>query len=248
LHSRHPYESSELADKTLEFYSILRYPVLIDSSGLYLTFKEIVLVEPGEPGAPFGSEDFYDYVIVEVSRNNGKSWTPLVDGYDSRANPDWEAAYNSSVVEQNSTYKGTPDMFVQRTITLDTTSFIDAGDTLIIRFRLFSDPFAHGWGWAIDDLFIKSITSGSEKTIANPARIWPNPGNGLFTLELGSVPATTGTSIRIVDFSGRQIKNLQNLREQSLQIDITGRPDGIYYIIVESDGIVSSVKYLLINN
>ncbi len=163
LHTRHPYESSETEDKTFDYFAILRYPIIIDSSGLYLTFKEIVLVEPGESGAPFGSVDFFDYVVVEVSRNSGKTWTPLIDGYDSRANVIWETAYNSAIFEQNSTYKGTPDMFIQRTISLDTTSFLDAGDTLVIRFRLYSDPFANGWGWAIDDLFVKSITSGSEK-------------------------------------------------------------------------------------
>lgn len=248
LHTKHPYESSELEDKTFDYYAILRHPIIIDSSGLFLTFKEIVLVEPGEPGSAYGSEDFFDYVVVEVSKDGGKSWTPLVDGYDSRANVAWETAYNSAILEQNSIFIGNPQLFIQRTISLDTTSFLDAGDVLVLRFRLFSDPFAHGWGWAIDDLFIKSITSASEKVKVSTAKLWPNPGNGIFTLDLGSNPASIGTSLKISDFNGRLIKRIQNLKEQSVIIDISGRPDGIYYIILESGGIVSSVKYLLINN
>jgi hypothetical protein len=34
---------------------------------------------------------------------------------------------------------------------------IASGDILLIRFRLYSDPAAVGWGWAIDNL---SVTSG----------------------------------------------------------------------------------------
>ena len=32
---------------------------------------------------------------------------------------------------------------------------LEAGDTILVRFRLFSDPYANGWGWAIDNLRIQ---------------------------------------------------------------------------------------------
>ena len=71
---------------------------------MLINFNEIVLVEPGETGSVFGSADFYDYVIVEGSKNFGKTWFSLADGYDCRLVSSWETAYNSSIVGQNSTY------------------------------------------------------------------------------------------------------------------------------------------------
>jgi len=248
LHSKHPYESSELADKTINYYAILRQPISIDSSGIYMTFREIVLVEPGEAGAPFGSDDFFDFVVVEVSKNGGRSWRAIIDGYDSRADSYWETIYNNAIFDQNSTAVGKQEFYRQRYISVDTTTFIDAGDNLLIRFRLFSDPFAHGWGWAIDELFIKAITSSSEKTLATPAKIWPNPGNGLFTVDLGSHQANGITSIKISDFNGRIVRSIPDVRDATVQIDISHQPSGIYYIIINSGGSVSSVKYLLIKN
>lgn len=247
LHTRHPYESPELSDQSIEYYATLRHPIAIDSSGLFLTFKEIVLVEPGEPGFPFGTEDFFDYVVVEASSNGGKSWTPLTDGYDSRADVDWETAYNSAISGQNSTYTGKPEMFRQRIISLDTTSFLNAGDTIIIRFRLFSDPFANGWGWAIDDFFIKGISSSSETVLPPKARLWPNPGNGLFNLDLGPLYNLRNVNISVTDFRGRLITILSEVSEQMIGIDLTGYPDGAYFIVIESGGNRSVSRYLLIN-
>lgn len=248
LHTRHPYASPGVNGQSVEYYATLRHPVVIDSSGLFLSFREIVLVEPGEPGFDFGTADYYDYVVVEASRNGGKSWTPLADGYDSRADTEWLAAYNGSITGQNSTYTGKPDMFRQRTISLDTTSFLNAGDTIVIRFRLFSDPFANGWGWVIDDLFIKGISSSSEKILPPQARLWPNPGNGLFNLDLGPLYNQRKVSVSITDFQGRRIRNVSDVREQLIGFDISGYPDGIYFIVVESGGQRSAVRYLLISN
>ena len=53
---------------------MLRHPLKFNESGMLINFNEIVLVEPGEDGSVFGSDDFYDYVIVEGSKNFGKTW------------------------------------------------------------------------------------------------------------------------------------------------------------------------------
>jgi hypothetical protein len=248
LHTRHPYESPEVNGQSIDYYATLRHPVAVDSSGIFLSFREIVLVEPGEPGFDFGTGDFYDYVVIEASRDGGKSWTPLADGYDSRADTEWLAAYNGSITGQNSTYTGKPEMFRQRTISLDTNSFLNAGDTIVLRFRLFSDPFANGWGWVIDDLFIKGISSSAEKTLPPQARLWPNPGNGLFNLDLGPLYNQKKVSVSVTDFQGRRVISINDVGEQLIGIDISGYPDGVYFIVVESGGHRSAVRYLLISN
>ena len=54
------------------------------TSGMIISYNELVLVEPGETGSLFGSSGFYDYVILEASKDFGKTWFNLIDGYDSR--------------------------------------------------------------------------------------------------------------------------------------------------------------------
>ena len=154
LNSKHPYESPEDNSKSIEYTAILRHPLKFDESGMLFSFNEVVLVEPGEAGSVFGSSDFYDYVIVEGSKNFGKTWFNLIDGYDSRLFPSWETAYNSSIVGDNSTFVGTESMLQKHTFLYRPSDNISAGDTILVRFRLFSDPFANGWGWVIEDLKI----------------------------------------------------------------------------------------------
>ena len=115
---------------------------------------EVVLVEPGETGSVFGSSDFMIMLVVEGSKNFGKTWFPLAAGYDSRYLTAWETAYNSSIVGQNSTYIGDESLLAKHTLFPKVSSGISAGDTLMVRFRLFSDPYANGWGWVIEDLHI----------------------------------------------------------------------------------------------
>lgn len=246
LHTRHPYQSLEVPGGSIEYQAMLRYPIAIDRSGLLISFKEIVLVEPGEPSFPYGTEDFYDYVVVEASKDGGMNWFPLADGYDSRENAAWLTAYNSSITGMNSTYVGTPDLFVKRTITIDNSTIISEGDTLIIRFRLFSDPYANGWGWAIDDLFIKGLASTVNKDIISGIKLYPNPGDGRFTIDFASEPGNRGNSITITDYSGRIIERKSDIRERIYHADISSLPAGIYLIITDRhDGSRQTYRYLL---
>ena len=124
---------------------------------------KLFLLNREKTGSVFGSSDFYDYVIVEGSKNFGKTWFNLTDGYDSRFIPSWETAYNSSIVGQNSTFVGTESMLKKHTIFYRPSDNISAGDTLLLRFRLYSDPFANGWGWVIEDLKINPLIDAVEK-------------------------------------------------------------------------------------
>jgi len=55
------------------------------------------------------------------------------------------------------------------------------GDTVLIRFRLFSDPFAIGWGWAIDNLRIQDTQVAIEDFVDNQDfKIFPNPTTDQF--------------------------------------------------------------------
>ena len=63
----------------------------------------------------------------------------------------------------NSTSVGKESMLHKHTIFYKPSDNISAGDTLLLRFRLFSDPFANGWGWVIEDLKINPLVDAVEK-------------------------------------------------------------------------------------
>lgn len=155
IHSDHPYLDGTGTNSESNYTLELKIPIIVSEGEALMTFDEVVLIEPGDANSTFGSNDFYDYVIVEASKNGGVDWVPLLDGYDSRVQGSWLSTYNSAITDNNSTAAGTQAMYRQREINLLSNGEIIAGDEVLIRFRLFADEVAHGWGWAIDNLNIQ---------------------------------------------------------------------------------------------
>jgi len=248
LHTRHPYESPEDNDKSIEYTAMLRYPIKFNGSGMFIKFNEIVLVEPGETGSLFGSEDFYDYVILEVSKNFGNTWISLIDGYDSRYISSWETAYNSAIVGYDSKYTGNESLFVKRDMFYTPDDKISAGDTLLFRFRLYSDPFANGWGWSIEDLQINNLVDAVERVLEEPVKIYPNPGRGLIRMGAGIRNYGAGKPLpyKIFNSAGMCIINSRISEDSETLVDISGYPSGLYIIILYRDDGVKTIKYSLI--
>lgn len=248
LHTKHPYESPEENGKTLNYIAMLRNPLKLDESGILFEYSDIALIEPGETGAPFGSQDFYDYVVVEASKDFGKSWFSLFDGYDARFNSTWLKTYNSSIVDQNSTAKGKESMFVKQSEFIAPTASLKAGDTILIRFRLFSDPYAYGWGWAIQDIEIKRLIDGVGKASFEKLMIYPNPGRGIIRLSGGSEVNSGGNPVRfeIFNISGVPVSKGFTTGGNESVIDITGFPSGMYIITLYPDNGIRTFKYSLI--
>jgi hypothetical protein len=243
LHSLHPYESPEEENKSIEYSALLKYPIKVDETGIVLIFNEIVLVEPGESGSVYGSPDFYDYVVVEASKDFGVSWFAMTDGYDSRVNSLFLNAYNSSVTGNNSTYTGTQDMFTKHTIDIRTFDNFKSGDTLVIRFRLWSDPFAHGWGWAVDDLNIKSVAAGVNTVRYEQLKIYPNPGNGIIKADPGEKFYGRPLKYRVIDQAGKLVSEFSLTGAPGNTIDISVLPPGIYEIILHDGSKMSISRY-----
>ena len=249
LNSKHPYESPEDNDKTIEYTSILRHPLKFNESGLVISFNEVVLVEPGEDGSVFGSEGFYDYVIVEGSKNFGKSWFSLADGYDSRLLKTWETAYNNSIVGNNSTAVGKESMLNKHVVFYKPSDNLSAGDTVLLRFRLFSDPYANGWGWVIEDLKINPLINAVETVLSDKSVIaYPNPGQGLIRISSDRNGTMSGKPIRFTVYTASGYSILENYLPGETEniIDISDQPPGLYIIVFNVDGRIISVKYSLL--
>lgn len=246
LHTKHPYESPEDINSSINYTSILRHPLKYNESGMLITFNEVVMVEPGEEGSIYSESDFYDYVIIEASSNFGKTWFPVADGYDSRSVQSWETAYNSAVTGDNSTYTPNESMLVKRSIFYKPTDISAINDTLLFRFRLYSDPFANGWGWVIEDLKINPLIDAVEKVTGESLRIFPNPGNGLIRVNT-DMAYNTGKPLlyNVYNSVGIAISNGTLLRGAEDLIDITSQPSGLYFILIFSDEGIIRFKYSL---
>ena len=86
-------------------------------------------------------------MVVEGSKD-GAIWTALEDGYDARYSDKWLNAYNNDL-------SPSLDMFEAHAVELQNT--FSPSDTILIRFRLYSDPAVQGYGWLIDSIQVSSI-------------------------------------------------------------------------------------------
>jgi Secretion system C-terminal sorting domain len=248
LNSKHPYESPDDNNKSIEYTSILRYPLKFDESGMLVSYNEVVLVEPGEEGSVFGSPDFYDYVIVEGSKNFGKSWFALIDGYDSRLFPSWLTAYNSSIVGDNSTFVGTEALLQKHTFLYRPSANISAGDTLLLRFRLYSDPFANGWGWVVEDLKIDPLIDAVTDINNHIITVYPNPGKGLIKISADIAVVLNYKPLRysVFNTAGICLRNAVTSGSSETLADISSFPAGMYILVLYMDNGIKTIKYSLI--
>ena len=228
LHTEHPYESGVAGgyDNGYSVHAQLNIPIIITDYTPSIRFKEIVLVEPGEPGTSFGDWNFWDYVIVEASRD-GVYWRRLIDGYDSDADPAWRTAYNIGEF-------GSPDLIRDRQINFS--PHFNVGDTVKVRFRMFSDDLTVSWGWMVDDLYIQKdlpVVQGIEFTeLDKNISIYPNPTSGEFSIDFNDT-WEGDVDCKITDIFGRSIYSniLDNKSSNSShRIDIRDSNEGVYII------------------
>ena len=228
LHTEHPYESGVSAGYTdgYSVHAMLNIPIIVTDFTPSIRFNEIVIVEPGEPGSSFGDFNYWDYVIVEASKD-GQNWKALIDGYDSDADPAWRSAYNSNVF-------GSPDLLRDRQINFK--PHFNEGDTVKVRFRMFSDDLTVAWGWMVDDLYIQMetpVVQGIEFTkIDENISIFPNPSKGEFRIQFSDTWKGE-IDLEIIDIFGRPIyddKLNNNDGSSSHEVDISSSNDGLYLI------------------
>jgi len=247
LNSKHPYESPETDNDSIVSYAMLRNPVRFDPLGMIITYRDLALVEPGEEGSVFGSTDFYDYVVLQGSVDFGKTWFNLEDGYDCRFQNSWKTLYNNSVnTLGNSTAAGSESLLIGHTLLPVTGKHISAGDTLMIRFKLYSDPYAYGWGWIIEDLHIGPMIDYVEKTGSEQVVIYPNPGKGIIALRGDIIESSKPLKYNIFNTSGILIKSGYLKGEPESMIDISEQPSGIYLIHLYTPSGLYNYKYNLI--
>jgi hypothetical protein len=230
IHTRHPYEEGiNYSGDSIDYLYQLRTPIIVASNNASLKYEDIALVEKGEIGAVFPSDDFYDYVVVEGS-DDGVNWKTLSSGYDAQKNAKWLDAYN---LEKD----GDKSLFMEHTI--DILNTFQAGDTIFIRFKLHSDPLTAGWGWAIDNVFIQQKITAIERVEKNnlSCNIYPNPITGGTTNVNFSLDKKSKVSIKVLDIKGQVLWGndfgYKPKGSYNESINLSNLANGIYVMRIE---------------
>ncbi len=239
IHSLHDY-----AKKTTYTYT-LTTPIKVANENAFLEYDDIAIVEPGDPGKKFGDTEFWDYVVVEGSKD-GNTWIPIEDGYDSQYKAEWLAAYNSKTLP-------TPSMYAHHKVNL--LNKFKGKDVILIRFRLFSDDEAVGWGWAIDNLSIQpngivGVSNSNEvPTEYSLEQNFPNPFNPETTIKF-SLPLQSRVKLEIIDVLGRVVATLvdSNLDAGSYTYhwNASDFASGVYVYKITANNFSSSKKLMLV--
>ncbi len=240
LHSPHPYKSPNKNNANLNFSTLLKYPIILSDNSI-MRFDEVVLVEPGEVYSSFGDDDFWDYVVIEGSKDFGETWLPLVNGYDSRDYTSWKTSYDENIDNnQSSLTPGNPDLYITRQINLLENENFVSGDTILIRFRLYSDPYANGWGWTIDNLRIQTPVS-SPTFVLSPGNItvFPNPVNNILNISVQADETIENLTIDIFNVYGQKLESINQRNvygDFRLETDFSQFKSGMYLVVVKENG------------
>jgi photosystem II stability/assembly factor-like uncharacterized protein len=239
VNSPHPYVEST------DYYYNLLVPIKITWSPnlANIEYEDIALVEPGDDGSIFGDSNFWDYVAVEGSKD-GFNWIPFEDGYDCRYNSSWKSLFDSNT---NPTFSN----YVHHKV--DMTKKFNKGDVIFIRFHLYSDEAAVGWGWVIDKLDIQPNASAVEKenttpTVYSLSQNYPNPFNPETTIKF-TLPQRSKVKLEIFDALGRVVSTLVNsdLDAGSYRYNWNASKfaSGVYFYRLNANDFSSSKKLIL---
>jgi len=235
LNSCHPYVESATENEYYNHIAQLKYPIVLKEGGA-MSFYEVVLVEPGETGTKSTSPFFKDFVIVEGSKDHGKTWLPLTEGYDAQLQGNWLESYMESLNNGYTSNNINQDLYVKHNILVTENSNFNRGDTILVRFRLASNQFTTGWGWAIDNLDIQNETTDSPDILVQKSiNVYPNPCKNEVNIDLSSISDNSSIEIKIFDLWGKTVYNgifEKDFHYSRKSIDMSGLNSGIYLVTI----------------
>lgn len=193
----------------------------------------------------FDIEQNWDYLQVEYSTDGALSWQTLGTAND----PNW---YNSS-----STANGIPGAqwtgegedsnplggtnATVHDYSYDLGAFASESN-IVFRFRFRSDQSVTEEGVMIDDLVVTGILSTDTDVFDNDVSVYPNPSDGMFTVEWTS---TDKTSITAFNSLGQIVFEKNNIEDNSYSLNLSQRGTGLYILRINSGGKTSIRKIIV---
>jgi len=183
----------------------------------------------------FQLEKNYDQVTIEGSTNGGASWFPLCGRYETAP-----ASFGGTTPM----YDGLQELFIKEEI--DLTAY--AGQQLLVKFVLLTDPGATYDGFYFDDFLVRKLSGSAginEIKDENGVSIYPNPSGGQVTLKN---PGETIYTVKLYNELGQEVIKpfiLEgNTIEKKLELGDLG--SGIYFLELSGSG-QKTVKKLALN-
>ncbi len=212
--SDHPYQ-----DNTT-YTTVLKKPLIITESNKNFTYEDQAIVEPYTDNLT-DLNSFYDFVQIEASIDM-QNWT-LLDKYDSRRFDEWLVEYN----------KGTDALFSDNLFKSQTINLVEKGfsigQTIVIRFRLITDPAANSLGWAIKS--IEGSVASINEVISNTKlfSLYPTVSNGSFTIFGKNILGNS--TLKLFDVNGKKVStknlNFKNTDKHKISVNLNS---GVYFV------------------
>jgi hypothetical protein len=177
------------------------------------------------------TESGYDYVQIEISIDDGASWTPQCGKYTKSGSETHEDAVGEPL------YDGLQASWVNETISL--TDYLE--NEIKIRFKLVSDNSQRRDGFYFDDLKINTISSNLSINTQNPLpfKIYPNPAKDKIIIKSDLI----NYNLSIYNLIGKEVLKLQNQNRETL-LDISSLNQGLYLIELEANTAIHTFKLI----
>ncbi len=171
--------------------------------------------------AKWETESGYDYVQIEISTDNGQSWTPQCGKYTKIGSGTHEDATNEPL------YDGLQATWVNETISLS--DYLN--NEIIIRFKLVSDNSQRRDGFYFDDLKINIISSNLSISSQDslPITFYPNPSKDKIFINTNF----SNYSISIYNLIGKEVFIKNSLSKETL-LNISSLNPGLYLVEIKT--------------
>lgn len=173
----------------------------------------------------FDLEQDWDVVYLEYSTNQGESWEVLGTADD----PNWyNSNYDVNQLTIGKQWTGTDATIKEYSHDV---SFLANESNVIFRFSFLSDQFVNNEGVLIDNFVIENVATVSD-TAFNAISIYPNPSNGIFTIERKT---QENLKIAVYDFTGKCVFTKTNITTTMATINLENLSNGIYFVTLATD-------------
>jgi photosystem II stability/assembly factor-like uncharacterized protein len=199
----------------------------------------------------FDIENEWDYLTFEYSTDFGKNWDVLGDAnapnwYNSSATSDSSGTSNlpgkqwTGVGETNNSRGVTNATLQEYSYDLAT---LTSKTSIIFRFKFFADDAENEEGVIIDDFGIEGkVLSINNLELQNNFLVYPNPSNDIFNL---SWSLAGNADVNVYNYLGKLILSKDNVKENTLRLDLSNKSKGLYFIKINIDGKQAVKKVIL---
>ena len=188
------------------------------SSSLVSPCYDLSQLESGTIGfyLAYELETGYDFINFQYSTDNGQNWLTIEEfnGFDSELK-EYTYDLNQSMFSENITF----------------------------RFHMISDTYENEEGAVIDDFFINGTLSTIDNDFIPSVTIYPNPTNGLFTID------TNGQfelkKIKIFSLESKLIYEAEVVSNSMYEVDFNP-PKGIYFVELSTSDQRKIIRKLIV--